>query len=127
MSQDEVVAALATDPQAGLSLEEARGRLERHGRNELTAERPVPGWRKFLAQFQDVLVILLLITSRRFARFPDVHAATAKRCPTASLRAGDDERAQRDRRQRKSARQTSRLIPDCATDAQPVGCINKKA
>ena len=43
MSQDEVVAALATDPQAGLSLEEARGRLERHGRNELTAERPVPG------------------------------------------------------------------------------------
>jgi P-type Ca2+ transporter type 2C len=63
MSQDEVAAALATDPRAGLSLEEARVRLERHGRNELTAERPVPGWRKFLAQFQDVLVILLLIAT----------------------------------------------------------------
>jgi magnesium-transporting ATPase (P-type) len=32
-------------------------RLERYGKNELTAEKPVPAWRKFLAQFQDVLVI----------------------------------------------------------------------
>ena len=37
--------------------------LDRHGRNELTAEEPVHGWRKFLAQFQDVLVILLLIAT----------------------------------------------------------------
>jgi P-type Ca2+ transporter type 2C len=29
----------------------------------LTAEKPVPAWRKFLAQFQDVLVILLLAAS----------------------------------------------------------------
>jgi Ca2+-transporting ATPase len=29
----------------------------------LTAEKPVPAWRKFLAQFQDVLVILLLIAT----------------------------------------------------------------
>jgi Ca2+-transporting ATPase len=60
---DEVLAALGTDAQRGLSEAEARARLDRHGRNELTAEEPVPAWRKFLAQFQDVLVILLLIAT----------------------------------------------------------------
>ena len=58
-----VVAALAIDPRAGLSAAEARARLERHGKNELASERPPPAWRRFLAQFQDVLVILLLIAT----------------------------------------------------------------
>ena len=60
---DEVVAALSTDLRLGLSEAEAHARLEKHGRNELTAEKPVPAWKKFLAQFQDVLVILLLIAT----------------------------------------------------------------
>jgi P-type Ca2+ transporter type 2C len=60
---DEVLTALGTDAQQGLSREEARARLERYGKNELTAEKPVPAWRKFLAQFQDALVILLLIAT----------------------------------------------------------------
>ena len=34
-----------------------------YGKNELTAEKPIPAWRKFLAQFHDVLVILLLIAT----------------------------------------------------------------
>ena len=54
---DAVLAALATDARPGLSEREARARLERYGKNELTAEKPVPAWRKFLAQLQDVLVI----------------------------------------------------------------------
>ena len=60
---DEVLAALGTDARLGLSEADARARLASHGRNELTAEKPVPGWRKFLAQFHDVLVILLLIAT----------------------------------------------------------------
>jgi len=60
---DEALAALASDAQLGLSAAEARGRLEKYGKNELTAEKPVPAWRKFIAQFQDVLVILLLIAT----------------------------------------------------------------
>ena len=60
-SVDEVLAGLQTDARSGLSQAEARLRLERSGRNELTAEAPVPAWRKFLAQFTDVLVILLLV------------------------------------------------------------------
>ena len=60
---DAVVAALGTDAQHGLPDAEAQRRLERDGRNELTADEPVPGWRKFLAQFGDVLVLLLLIAT----------------------------------------------------------------
>lgn len=60
---DEVVADLNTDAQRGLSDVEARARLERYGRNELTADKPVSAWKKFLAQFKDVLVILLLIAA----------------------------------------------------------------
>ncbi|MHB1223325.1 MAG: cation-translocating P-type ATPase [Gemmatimonadaceae bacterium] len=60
---DEVAAALATDIERGLGDADARARLERYGRNELAAEKPVPAWRRFLAQFQDVLVILLLVAT----------------------------------------------------------------
>jgi P-type Ca2+ transporter type 2C len=60
---DDVLAALDTDARVGLSEGEARVRLDRYGKNELTAEKPVPAWRKFLAQFHDVLVILLLLAT----------------------------------------------------------------
>src|SRR5262245_23716333 len=60
---DDVVAQLGSHAARGLSAAEARTRLERYGPNQLTAERPVPAWRKFLAQFQDMLVILLLIAT----------------------------------------------------------------
>src|SRR5688572_19297938 len=57
---DDAVAAVDSDAKWGLSDNEARARLGRYGRNELEAETPVPRWRRFLAQFQDVLVLLLL-------------------------------------------------------------------
>ena len=63
LAGDEVIAALGTSRQRGLSDAEARARLERFGPNELTAEPPVPAWRRFLAQFQDVLVLLLLVAT----------------------------------------------------------------
>src|SRR3954470_2798852 len=60
----EVVAeSVASHPRNGLSAAEAAARLDRDGPNELAAEPPVPGWRRFLAQFQDVLVVLLLIAT----------------------------------------------------------------
>ncbi len=55
-----VLAALGTDPVRGLSDSEARARLQRSGKNELISEPPVPAWRRFLAQFENVFVILLL-------------------------------------------------------------------
>ena len=62
-SVEEVVASLRTDVTSGLSGEEAALRLQRHGHNELTATKPVAAWRRFLAQFEDVLVILLLVAT----------------------------------------------------------------
>ena len=61
-SIDEVLTTLQTS-RIGLTEQEAQARLRRYGPNQLAAERPVPAWRKFLAQFQDVLVILLLVAT----------------------------------------------------------------
>lgn len=58
--------ALGTDAESGLTKAEARVRLDRYGRNELTAEKPIPAWKKFVAQFRDVLVALLLVAHRRY-------------------------------------------------------------
>ena len=60
---DAIVAALGSDARRGLGDDDVRRRLEQHGRNELAAEKPVPRWRRFLAQFQDVLVVLLLVAT----------------------------------------------------------------
>jgi Ca2+-transporting ATPase len=57
------LAAFATDADSGLGRNEARARLKSHGRNELRGEEPVPGWRKFLAQLTDLLVILLIVAA----------------------------------------------------------------
>jgi Ca2+-transporting ATPase len=56
-----VAAALGTDPDAGLTNDEAGARLSRFGPNRLELERPVPAWRKFLLQFKSPLVYLLLV------------------------------------------------------------------
>jgi len=60
---DDVIGALQSNAQHGLNSAEAAARLARAGRNELASEPPIPAWRRFLAQFQDVLVILLLIAT----------------------------------------------------------------
>ncbi|MGE5110077.1 MAG: cation-translocating P-type ATPase [Acidobacteriaceae bacterium] len=62
-SLSDVVAQFKTDARLGLTEAEAQLRLALYGRNELAADKPVPAWRKFLAQFQDVLVVLLLIAT----------------------------------------------------------------
>ncbi len=56
-----VIAALHSDMGRGLTTADAQQRLAQSGPNQLEAEAATPAWRKFLAQFQDVLVILLLI------------------------------------------------------------------
>jgi len=63
LSAGEALDALGADVRQGLSAEEARRRLERHGRNELAAQKPPPAWRKILAQFNDPLVLLLLVAA----------------------------------------------------------------
>lgn len=59
----EVVETLETSLQDGLKDAEASDRLAHYGPNELASEKPVPAWRRFLRQFQDTLVVLLLVAT----------------------------------------------------------------
>ncbi len=56
----DVLAALQSDANIGLSDAEAQRRLAAYGPNELASEPPIPRWRRLLAQFTNVLVLLLL-------------------------------------------------------------------
>jgi Ca2+-transporting ATPase len=62
-SAGDVAKALDTSLQHGLSSDEAKRRLERDGPNELAEEKKVPPFVKFLLQFKDFLVILLLVAA----------------------------------------------------------------
>jgi Ca2+-transporting ATPase len=58
-----VVATLGTDGTQGLSAAEAQRRLAQYGPNQLTSAPETPWWRRLLEQFQNVLVIILLIAT----------------------------------------------------------------
>jgi len=62
-SAEQVLASLQTDAHAGLSGQEAARRLQELGANTLTEQAQPSAWRKFLAQFTDVLVVLLLVAA----------------------------------------------------------------
>ncbi|HTU58099.1 MAG TPA: cation-transporting P-type ATPase, partial [Polyangiales bacterium] len=59
-TSDDVLQALGVSTERGLSATEVSARQTKFGPNELRGEPPVPAWRKFLAQFEDALVLLLL-------------------------------------------------------------------
>ncbi|AMJ59695.1 cation-translocating P-type ATPase [Bosea sp. PAMC 26642] len=76
-SADDVLRRLDAQSQRGLTQSEAAARLARDGANELTAECVTPAWKRFLAQFRDVLVILLLVAALISAALWLVERATA--------------------------------------------------
>ncbi len=59
-SVEDLKAALHVDPGVGLSAEEAAQLLEQHGPNALPAEKPVPGWRRFLGQYRSYMQLILV-------------------------------------------------------------------
>lgn len=62
-TSEAVIAELQTDAEQGLDEREAKARLKQYGRNELRKAKPTPEWLKFLAQFKNVLVVLLLVAT----------------------------------------------------------------
>ncbi|KAJ3124139.1 hypothetical protein HK098_001365 [Nowakowskiella sp. JEL0407] len=62
-SVETVLADLKVKADSGLSESEAKGRLEKYGLNELPEDPPTPLWKLILDQFQDQLVIILLIAA----------------------------------------------------------------
>ena len=57
---DEVLEALRTDAVRGLDETEAERRLAHYGPNRLSVAPPEPAWKRFLRQFTDPLVLLLI-------------------------------------------------------------------
>ena len=55
-----VARSLSVDPRVGLSDEEVESHLTAHGANELAATPRVPAWRRLLAQFTDLLILILI-------------------------------------------------------------------
>ena len=60
MSQAEVVSRLATDSQKGLSLSDASARLQKYGANRLPKGRKRGPYARFFAQFNNILIYVLL-------------------------------------------------------------------
>ncbi|MFO1127444.1 MAG: HAD-IC family P-type ATPase [Rhodospirillales bacterium] len=61
MTANEVAAALATSPERGLVAAEASDRLQTHGRNRLPEGKKRSSFMRFLSQFNNVLVYVLLV------------------------------------------------------------------
>jgi len=59
----EAVRLLNTDLLNGLTDEEARTRLAKYGPNQLTRRPGTPGWKRFLLQFHQPLIYILIVAS----------------------------------------------------------------
>ena len=57
---DQLIAELGTDVVQGLADNQAASRLENGGSNELAEQSPVPAWKKFLAQFRELVIWILI-------------------------------------------------------------------
>ncbi|UUX33795.1 cation-translocating P-type ATPase [Fundicoccus culcitae] len=63
LSAEEVVSHLNTDASSGLSDAEVQRRLEQYGHNELITEEKTTLLQKFIAQFKDFMIIVLLVAA----------------------------------------------------------------
>jgi Ca2+-transporting ATPase len=61
LSTDETLLALATDLDRGLTAEAVQARQVEHGPNTITPQKGVGPWRRALAQFNQPLVIILVV------------------------------------------------------------------
>jgi Ca2+-transporting ATPase len=63
LAAERVASSLASDVAFGLSRAEAQRRLDQYGPNELKSAPETPWWRRLLEQFQNFLVIVLLVAT----------------------------------------------------------------
>jgi Ca2+-transporting ATPase len=59
-TKDIVLKSLSSNEQTGLTASQVTVAREKHGWNELATVAPEPAWKKFLAQFSDVMVWILI-------------------------------------------------------------------
>jgi Ca2+-transporting ATPase len=77
METEAVVEALASDPAAGLSPQEALRRIGRFGRNDLQRTRPRNAWAILLNQFRSIVVLLLCAAAAAAFWYGDVAESLA--------------------------------------------------
>src|SRR5262245_50100254 len=58
-----LVASLATHAESELSDEQATERRSRHGPNELAEAPPTPAWKRFLGQFKELVIWILIVAA----------------------------------------------------------------
>ncbi|HPQ48115.1 MAG TPA: cation-translocating P-type ATPase, partial [Clostridia bacterium] len=63
LTTEEIYEELGTDPESGLSENEAGRRLMEHGRNSIEIKSSVSPWRILASQFKDIIIILLIIAA----------------------------------------------------------------
>ncbi|XP_077983534.1 calcium-transporting ATPase type 2C member 1-like [Glandiceps talaboti] len=63
LSTDTVVDRVDTNPRKGLNTLEAQRRLRIHGHNEFEINEDEPLWKKYIGQFKDPLIMLLLASA----------------------------------------------------------------
>lgn len=63
MTKEEVLKRLHTDFEIGLSEDEARKRQKEYGKNELKQKKKTNPFIKFLLQFNDFMIIVLIIAA----------------------------------------------------------------
>lgn len=63
LSTDDIIYKLRADPERGLTTKEAERRLMVHGYNEFEISKEDPLWKKYLEQFKDPLIMLLLASA----------------------------------------------------------------
>ena len=61
--EETLLRELGTSAETGLSSQEAQARLERYGANKLTESKKKTNLQRFLEQFKDVMIIILLIAA----------------------------------------------------------------
>jgi len=62
LSIDEVFEQLESHPE-GLTSHEVESRREKYGPNKLAEKPPIPAWKRFLEQFQDPMIYLLILAA----------------------------------------------------------------
>lgn len=72
---EDILKRLEVDKEQGLSASEAQRRLEKYGPNKLAEEKATPMWQKFLNQFKDFMIIILIIAASISGIMGDVAGA----------------------------------------------------
>jgi Ca2+-transporting ATPase len=63
LPEAEAAALLECDPPTGLTQAEVEARLRQFGPNQMTAQRRLSEWMRFLLQFHQPLIYILLVSS----------------------------------------------------------------